>query len=39
VSAFHDIVVGTNGLFTALPGYDYTTGRGTPDVAKLIAAL
>ena len=38
-TAFHDIVVGTNGLFTALPGYDYTTGRGTPDVAKLIASF
>jgi subtilase family serine protease len=38
-SAFHDIVVGTNGLYTALPGYDYATGLGTPDVAKLIAAF
>lgn len=38
-TAFHDIVLGTNGLYTALPGYDYTTGRGTPDVAKLIASF
>jgi subtilase family serine protease len=38
-SAFHDIVLGANGLFPALPGYDYTTGRGTPDVAKLIASF
>jgi len=38
-SGFHDIVVGTNGLFAATPGSDYTTGLGTPDVAKLIPAL
>jgi pseudomonalisin len=34
-SAFHDIVIGTNGA-PATPGYDYATGRGTPDVAALI---
>lgn len=38
-SAFHDIVLGTNGLFTALPYFDYTTGRGTPDLAKLMASF
>lgn len=38
-TAFHDVVIGTNGLYPALPGYDYTTGLGTPDLAKLIAAL
>jgi subtilase family serine protease len=43
---FHDITVGTNTLvgspvagFSAGPGYDLTTGLGTPDVAKLIADL
>lgn len=36
-SAYHDIVLGANGLFTALPGYDYVTGRGTPDIAAFVA--
>jgi subtilase family serine protease len=35
-AAFHDITLGANGLFTALPGWDYTTGRGTPDIAKFV---
>lgn len=26
---FHDIIVGANGLYTALPGWDYTTGLGS----------
>jgi pseudomonalisin len=38
-SSFHDVVLGTNGAYTALPGYDYTTGLGSWDVAKLSAAL
>lgn len=38
-AGFHDIVVGSNGLYPATPGYDYTTGLGTPDVAALIPAL
>ena len=29
---FHDILTGSNGLFTALPGWDYTTGLGSYDV-------
>lgn len=32
---FHDITVGTNGLWTAAPGYDYTTGIGSFDVRLL----
>jgi len=36
---FHDIVGGCNGLFCAIPGFDYVTGLGTPDVAKLNAAV
>lgn len=39
VPGFHDIVVGTNGAYTALPGYDYTTGLGSWDVAALSKAL
>ncbi len=34
--AFHDITLGANGLYTALPGWDYTTGRGTPDIAAFV---
>ena len=36
---FHDILQGTNGLYTALPKYDYTTGLGSIDIARLNAAL
>ena len=35
-SAFHDIVVGANGLYAATPGWDYVTGRGTPDIAAFV---
>lgn len=36
---YHDVIAGTNGLYTALPGYDNTTGMGTLDISKLAAAL
>ncbi len=36
---FHDIIVGGNGLFVALPGYDYATGLGSLDVAAYSATL
>ncbi|MBE7188421.1 protease pro-enzyme activation domain-containing protein [Jatrophihabitans endophyticus] len=39
VPGFHDIVLGVNGTYTALPGYDYTTGLGSWDVAALSKAL
>ena len=29
---FNDVILGSNGLYTALPGYDYTTGLGTFDI-------
>ena len=32
---FHDILAGTNGLYTAAPGYDYTTGLGSLDLAVM----
>jgi kumamolisin len=35
---FHDIVTGSNGPFSAQPGYDLVTGLGSPK-APLIAAL
>ena len=34
-SAFHDITLGANG-FPALPGWDYATGRGTPDITQFV---
>jgi kumamolisin len=38
-SAFRDIVSGNNGSFNAGPGWDPTTGLGSPDGAKLLSAL
>lgn len=39
VAGLRDITVGTNGLFTAKPGYDYTTGVGSVQAAAMAAAL
>ncbi len=39
IGPFHDILQGTNGLYTALPKYDYTTGLGSLDIARLALAL
>ena len=33
---FHDITVGTNGLYMAKPGWDYVSGFGTPDLTNLM---
>jgi hypothetical protein len=42
-SNFHDITSGTNGtcgtLCTAVAGYDYVTGLGSPQVSSVIPAL
>ena len=37
--AFRDIVEGSNGEYSAAPGYDMVTGLGVPNVRKLILAL
>jgi kumamolisin len=37
--AYHDIVVGTNLVYPATPGYDLATGLGTPDVFNLARDL
>ena len=37
--AFYDVVLGTNGLNAATPGWDYTTGLGVPDVKQLTQAV
>jgi hypothetical protein len=34
---FHDIITGGNGFFFALPGWDFVTGLGSFDVAKINA--
>jgi pseudomonalisin len=39
VSGFRDVVLGTNGAYTAKPGYDYTTGIGTLQAATLAKLL
>ena len=36
---FHDIIVGDNYLYPATPGWDFTTGLGTFDIAAVNAAL
>jgi kumamolisin len=38
-SGFHDITDGNNGSFNAGPGWDPCTGLGSPDGARLMAAL
>jgi subtilase family serine protease len=32
---FNDVILGGNGLYTALPGYDYVTGLGSWDIYKI----
>jgi pseudomonalisin len=36
-STFHDVLVGFQGIYPAGPGWDFTTGLGTPDIARLIS--
>lgn len=33
---FRDVTVGSTGIYPATGGYDYATGRGTPDIAALV---
>lgn len=37
-SVFNQVTVGDNGIYPATPGYNEVTGRGTPDIAKFVAA-
>jgi pseudomonalisin len=39
LGGFHDIITGGNGLYAALPGYDYTTGLGTLDITVMSAQI
>jgi subtilase family serine protease len=36
---FHDIILGSDGLYTALPGWDFTTGLGSFNVGQLYTDL
>ena len=36
-SAFNDITLGTIGFYVATPGWDYTTGRGTPNISAVVS--
>jgi pseudomonalisin len=38
-AGYHDIILGGNGLYTALPGYDLTTGLGTFDISILNSSI
>jgi pseudomonalisin len=38
-ASFTDVTLGGNGLHVATPGWDYTTGLGTPRIAGLISTL
>jgi kumamolisin len=38
-AGFRDVVAGDNGSYAADPGWDPTTGRGSPDGAALLNAL
>jgi kumamolisin len=38
-SVFNDVTGGTNGFYSAGPGYDLCTGIGSPNVANLLSAL
>ena len=38
-AGFHDIILGSNGEYSAGPGWDYTTGYGSFDIASVDAAL
>lgn len=38
-SPYHDVTIGGNLYYPATPGWDYSTGWGTPDAARLVADL
>jgi pseudomonalisin len=37
-TSFNDIEIGVNGIYPVTPGYDYVTGRGTPNITSFIGA-
>lgn len=39
LSSYHDVTTGSDGFFSALPGWDYPTGLGTPDANATVTFL
>lgn len=39
VKGMNDIILGSNGLYTALPGYDFNTGMGSFDISRVSSLL
>jgi len=39
IGPFHDVIVGDNGFYQSLPGYDLNTGMGTLDINRLFIAF
>lgn len=39
IGGFHDIIVGSNVMYSALPKYDYTTGLGSFDITLMNASI
>jgi subtilase family serine protease len=39
LSSYHDITTGSDGFFSAGPGWNYPTGLGTPNAASLVSQL
>jgi pseudomonalisin len=39
VKGFHDIILGVDGIYSAAPGWDYTTGLGTFDISAVNALV
>lgn len=38
-AGFHDVILGDNVIYPATPGWDYTTGLGTFDIARMNAVI
>jgi subtilase family serine protease len=39
LTSYHDVTSGSNGFFSAGPGWDYPTGLGTPDANLFVSSL
>ena len=39
LSSYHDVTTGSDGFFSALPGWDYPTGLGAPDANATVTFL
>jgi subtilase family serine protease len=39
IGGMHDIAYGANGIYAAMPGFDFNTGMGSFDISNLIIAF